>query len=454
MKRLVTSIIAALAIAASACARASDPEPAPAQIPPHIPTWAFDEKFSQGESASAPDVQRVLTYALGGLGNDKAVRDCGNSGKCFSVFYFDPSLVYDSAACPFSADKQVLAIAHEDWFIHLPGYDDKAHRVQGTYMQNCKGTRIQIPVYELNQTNPAVAGYFADYLQRNADPWNYYEMDDTSSTLVTQFYGPGGAFCKASSMAGGFCAQTREIADDDALHRAHTTFASALKHTDGKPMEFFYNGINFGPQGPRIILLHQPQFEGALCENCVVSAGSFRTTMYAKTLDAMARVNEIDGKQFVELSTGSAPAGSDAQIAQRLVTTAVAWLGFKDGHTVVWPDLETNTHNLAVWPEDEIYPARAFQSMQKGPGDLEVAPSVWRREFASCYRNTAEIGPCASVLNGSASPVRVSPSWFRSRFSHALGLRGGDTLSGGSLDFTGSTSDVTIAPGHAVLLVR
>lgn len=456
MKRFITFFIIAVAAAiASACASTSNSEPVPLRIPPHILTWAFDERFAQGEGASADAVRRLVTYALGGLGNDKAVNDCARSRACHSVFYFDPALVYDSSACPFSGDKEVLAVAREDWFVHIPGYDDQAHRVQGTYAQNCKGERIQVPVYELNQSNPAVGAYFASYLQRNADAWDYYEMDDTSSTLVSQFYGPGGGFCKAAGMVNGWCTQTREIPDDAALGQAHTMFISRLRHTDGRPMRFFFNGISFDAQsGGQWPLISAAQMKGALCENCVISAGAFRPTMYAKTLAAMARVNEIDGKQFVELTTGSSPPGSDDQIAQRLVTTAVAWLGFKDGHTVVWPDLETNTHNLAVWPEDQIYPAGAVQSMQAGPGDLEVAPSVWRREFAACYRSGAPIGPCAAVLNGAAAPVQVSSSWFRSRFSHALVLRGGDTLSGGSLDFTSSPGNVTIAPGQAVLLVR
>jgi hypothetical protein len=456
MKRTITSTIFACAVVISACATEAGPEPEPAHIPAHIETWAFDEKFAQGENTSADVVRRLVTYAMGGLGNDKALNDCGNSGKCFSVFYFDPALVYDSADCPFSGDKDVLAAAQENWFIHLPGYDDKAHRVSGTYTQMCKGNRIQVPVYVLNQNQPAVAQYFAGFLQRNADAWNFYEMDDTATTTVDQFYGPGGGFCKAAaSMRNGWCTQTREIPDDNALRQAHFNFVAALTHRDGKPMRLFYNGVGFGPEGPRVSLLRNAQFQGAVCEGCTVTGGTLRPTFYAKTLDAMARINEIPNKRFVELTTGSSPAGSDDQIAQRLVTTAVAWLGFSDGHTVVWPDLEANTHNLAVWPEDGIYPAAAMESMHSGARDLEVAPSVWRREFSSCYLDTKKIGPCAAILNGSPQPVALADIPLRLHFSHQVAFVGGDTESGGRLDLTHqSSANVTIAPGHGLLLVR
>jgi hypothetical protein len=171
-------------------------------------------------------------------------------------------------------------------------------------------------------------------------------------------------------------------------------------------------------------------------------------------LDAMAQANAIPNAQFVELNTGKSPAGSADQIDQRVVTTAVAWLGFRDGRTVVWPNLEFNTRNLAVWPEDQLYPTGAVQTMSSGAGDLQVAPTVWRREFAACYRGGAAIGPCAAVLNGSNSLVTVSPSWFRSRFGHSVQLRGGDALSGGTIDLNGPGGGVVVQPGRAVLLVQ
>ncbi|HEV7179922.1 MAG TPA: hypothetical protein VGN11_08620 [Candidatus Baltobacteraceae bacterium] len=423
-----------------------------AGVPAHIPTWAFDEYRAQGKNATAEEVRRYITYAEGGLGNDKSVRDCsGSSHQCFSLFYFDPSLIYVSSECPFAAYRTFLTQASEDWFIHLKGYTDPEHRVQGTYTQTCKGSRIKIPVYEANQANPAVRSFFANYLRRTADAWDYYEMDDTSDSLLTQFYGPGGGFCH------GLCASTEELADDDAVVRAHGTFADSLTHSNGSPMKFFFNGLTFTNRNSPVPRLFQRggQFVGVICENCIVNNGTLRPNMFEKVLDAMAAIDQTPGASFVELNTGKSAAGSDDQITQRLVTTAVAWLGFSEGHTIVWPDLEFNTSNLAVWPEDGIYPTAPVETMSRSAGAISVEPGVWRREFSACYESGKPIGACAAVLNGSGGVVTVRPEWMRLQYHHTIALSGGDTLSGGTISRVSSdTNSVQIQPGQAVLLVR
>ena len=454
MNRFALLVVAAFAFAASACRTETSAELAPTQIPSHIPTWAYDQHFTQGQNASPADVRRLLTYAMSGLNNDKARSDCQGSGKCSSVFYFDPHLVYDSSQCPYSGDKQFLAAAQEDWFVHQTGYSDTAHRLRGTYTQTCKGVPIQIPVYAINNSSPGVQRYYASYLQQYANNWDYFELDDTATTVTDQLYGPGGGFCKGMGTINGYCTQAQEISDDRALENTHKNFVDALNYRDGRPMRFFYNSLKFGSNGARLSLLSTSQrMVGTICENCIVNAGAFRPDMYAKVLDAMAAVSRDKSKHFVELNTGKSPAGSDDQVAQRLATTAVAWLGLSGNQIVVWPNLEFNTNNLAVWPEDAIYPAGPLQTMSSNNSDLSVGSSVWRREFRSCYMNGSSIGPCAAVLNGSISPVVPSASWFRSGFHHAVTLRGGDALSGGSVDLT-SAPVGAVAPGRAALLVR
>lgn len=426
-----------------------------APVPSHIPTWAFDERFAEGADASSSDVRRYLTYAEGGLGNDKAVRDCRGSGACSSVFYFDPGLAYYSTTCPFSADKELFANAREDWFVHLPGYSDTEHRVQGSYVQTCKGMRVTVPVYVVNQNNPQVGAFFAQYLQNNANDWDYYEMDDTSSSLVTQTYGPGGGFCKGAGTINGLCNRTQEMLSDADVINAHSSFVSRLRHRNGAPMRLFYNGVSFSTQGPHIELLRlNPQFAGAFCENCVVNNGTLRANMYAKVLDAMGMIAQQTNAAFVELNTGKSPAGSEDQIAQRLVTTAMAWLGFVDNRTIVFPNLEFNTKNLAVWPENDIYPTQPMETMRRGNSDLSIAPSVWRREFAQCYLRGVAIGPCAAIVNGSGDSVTPSASWFRERFAHSVSLNGGDALNGGTLQLNAQPAFTPVAAGHAALYVR
>lgn len=422
---------------------------AQARVPSHIPTWAYDEDNAQGATASAQQVRRYVTYAEGGLGNDKALRDCGGWPKeCFSVWYFDPHFVYDSPQCPYQPDQRFIDVASESWFVHFPGYSDAAHRVRGSYPRSCKGTTTDVPVYVTNIANPAVRAYFARYLQDNADLWDAYMMDDTGATLVNQMYGPGGGFCRGLNL-NGWCTSTQELPNDAALLRAQGALADGLRRTDRSPMPFFVNG-------DPLVLGTSAQYVGAVLENAIVDAGTFRTAMYEKTLNEMASV-EARGKKFVLLDTGDAPAGSADQIAQRIVTTAVAWLGFRPGQTVVWPDLEYNTHNLAVWPEDELYPTRPLQSMSNDASPIAVAPGVWRREFRACYDDGRSIGPCAALLNANGAPQTVRREWLHASFRHVVTLSGGDVLDGGavSLARAGFAPGRTEVPaGGALLLAR
>jgi hypothetical protein len=427
------------------------------QIPTHIPTWAYDEYFTEGADTPPDQVRRYLTYAEGGLGNLKAQKDCAGSDSCYTVFYFNPHLIYASSVCPNRAYAGFIAAASENWYVHLSGYTDAAHRVRGTYTIHCKSGTDNEPVYVANDANPAVQAYFASYLQRNADEWNYYFMDDTGATVFNQTYGPGGGFCKGVT-ATGYCQTTQEFTSDEAVVQGHGALANALNHTNGSPMKFFYNGVSFQGDTAHIeVLGASNRFVGAVCEGCVLAAGKLRPTMYRKVLTAMARVDRLPGAQFVELSTSDAAPGSSDEIGQRLTITSVAWLGFSDGHTIVWPNLEYNTKNLAVWPEDQIYPSRPLESMSGSADDIAIAPGVWRREFAACYNNGSAIGPCAAILNANATPVVVRAAWLRQSYGHSVQLNGGDTPSGGTVSLSStsfSPNQTSVPPGQGVLLVR
>jgi hypothetical protein len=418
-----------------------------ANVPRHIATWAYDEYLAQGQSASSAQVQTYVTYAEGGAGNGKAVSDCGSSSTCASVFYFNPNLIHDCSST-------FVAQASENWYVHESGYNDAAHRVRATEPQSCNGAS-SYPVYAANGANPAVQSFFLSYLHANADSWNYYFMDDTEGTVVDQFYGPSGGMC-----GGSFCTATEEQPTNASVVSAHSLFANSMNHTNGAPMMFFYNGLAFdGAQTPNdlTVLSSSSHFSGAVCENCVVDNGVFRPSMYGPVLNAMTLVNHTSGGKFVELNNGTLSAGISTLDTERLVTIAIAWLGFSPNHTVVWANLEDDTNNLAVWPEELLYPTQPVQSMSSGASDIAVAPGVWRREFAACYNDGAAIGQCAALLNSSSSPVVVGQSWLSQSYGHVISLLGGDILSGGSvrLSATAFNSGANVVPaGGAVLLSR
>lgn len=410
----------------------------------HIPTWAYDEYHAQGGSAGAADVRRYVTYAEGGLGNDKAVRDCGGSSQCRSVWYFDPHLIYDSPSCPYQPDQRFINAASESWFVHRPGFDDTSHRVVGHYSRSCDGRTVDVPVYVANIANRAVQAFWRRYLDTQARAWRYVLVDDAGATLVNQMYGPGGGFCAGMNLQS-WCTSTEEFANDAALLHAQGSFARAMRRTHGTPVQMFVNGDAGLATASR-------QYIGFVRENYIVDAGMFRTTMYAPTLSAMATIQNA-GDRVVILDTGDSPAGSADQIAQRLVTTAIVWLGFRPNLTVVWPDLEYNTMNLAVWPEDGVYPTRPLESMRSSAADIAVAPGIWRREFASCYLDGRAVGGCAAVLNANANGVVVRRAWLRRRYAHTLVLDGGDALHGGSLSRGFFKAGRSVVPGGRALLL-
>jgi hypothetical protein len=426
-----------------------------ANVPVHIPTWAFDETGSQGGTAAAASVEKYLTYAEGGLANTKAQQDCDTSPKmCHSVAYTNPNLVYSDALCPFEPDAQFLAASSESWFVHLSGYSDAAHRVQGSYSRTCNGTAETDPVYLADQANPDVVAWWNSYIQQNLNSWDYYWLDSTETTVAGQAFGPGGSFCPGVSA----CSTTQEYPTDASVLAAHISFADALSHVNGSALQYFYNGFQFnsGTIENTSLLSEDPSyFLGAVCENCVVNAGVLQPANYTQVLNGMLAVNGIAGAQFVQLDTGSSASGSAAQISQRTVALAIAWLAYEDGHTVIFPNFEYTTENLAVWPEDLIYPGAPVQSMQWSANDIMVTGSVYRREFRQCFNEQVAIGPCAAIVNASSATVTVASSWLTQTYTHQITPQGGDVLSGGTLSLTTTTftpNVTTIASGQAILL--
>lgn len=429
-------------------------------IPAHIPTWAFDEYWGEGASAPSSAVQQYVSYAEGGQGNAKAVADCDGpvKGACSSVFYLDPNFVYASANCPATIAAQVDATSNESWYVHESGYTDAAHRAHGSYLQNCQGRQQSVPVYLLNENQPAVQTYFGSYIHEYADQWDAFFMDDTSGSVLSQGYGPGGGFCPDSN-AQHYCWSTQEYPSNAAVVAAHGAFVNALNHTNGSPTKYFFNGLSFSGGQPQNLTLFQAsnRFAGATCENCVVNANVPRPTMYASVLTAMAQIDQIPGAAFIELNTGTLAAGAQAQQTERRITTAVAWLGYADGHTIVFPNLEDDTRNLAVWPEDMIYPSQPLETMTSSANDIMVAPGVYRREFAMCYNDGSPIGQCAAILNANSTSVTIASSWITQSYGHIIQLEGGDVLSGGTLGLKNAyyaPGRTNIAPASATLLVK
>jgi len=298
--------------------------------------------------------------------------------------------------------------------------------------------------------------WWRSYLQTNADQYDIYFLDADQMNVVDEGYfpyGSGGGCLPWPS----YCHSTQEIPNNAAEVLAHTRFVNAMSHRNGSPMMFLFQQATFNIPTDISAFAATDRFVAMSCEGCIATyATPVRPTLYAGVLNEMAAADESPGA-FLLLSHGNFPSGSSMQILQRLVTTGIVWLAYSEGHTIVQPDLESNTNRLAIWPEDLIYPSSPLQTMLAGSNDLQVSSGVYRREFASCYQRGVAIGPCAAVVNANASAVYVRSGWFSQTYHHVVTLSGGDVLSGGLANIAGAAfvpNSTVLQAGGALLLSR
>ncbi len=342
--------------------------------------------------------------------------------------------------------------------MHQAGFTDSSHRLLGHRNMQCNGATVSQPVYAVNQFNASVRAYIESYLSSTADAWDYVLMDETSGTVSTQFYGPGAGMCPDNANFH-LCIATQEYPNDAAVIQAHQTLFSQLTHSNGGTWKLFFNGITMNNGiATDLGLFKSSNMLGGICEDCVVSLGTYHADRYASVLNAMAEINAMPNGAFIEENIGDWPAGSADQIAVRTTTVAMAWLGYSPGHTIVFPDLEYRSHDLGVWPEYNIVPTQPVESMTSSYAQIQVATRVYAREFQSCYNFGVPMGQCAAIVNGNSSgSVTVSPSWLKLAYGHVIQLSGGDIHSGGRILLNSATfvpAATTIPAGHAVLLAR
>jgi hypothetical protein len=404
---------------------------------------ARDEYFGEGSGASASSVVRLVSYARG---DGKAVADCHSIlNGCKAVFYFDYNHPYaSSAGCNYQPDVQYLAAASESWFVHWPGYTDSAHRVYG------KGPpgSMACTIYDMNPNSSGVQGWWLNYLQTNADNYDIYYLDDDAADVVDATYFPSGGGCPPWPS---YCYSTQEIPNNAAEAQARANFVNAMSHSNGDPMYFFSNG------GILPDLPYTDRMLGESCEGCIANDSSAVVpSNYIHELNELATMDGTSAASIL-ISKGHWPSGSATQILQRMVTIGVAWLGYKEGHTIVMANLEDQTSNLAVWPEELIYPSGPVESMNGDASGIQVASGVWRREFTTCYQSGVYFGRCAAIVNSTGSAVTVASSWLTQRYGHLITMSGGDVLNGGIANVLGGSftpGTTQIPAGSALLLAQ
>lgn len=408
-------------------------------VPTHVPTWAYDDGCNGGDTASAALVRQWVTYAESSCGPDatKVLSDC--QGPCTAVQYLDANWIYKQGSLPVAAD------AHENWWLHEPGHSDSGHRI---YKDFYGGGNL------LNQSVTGVQDWFRNYVQTNYNSYPALFMDDTGPSLNAQLYHSG-------------YTTSDELSTDRQLQTAHEDFAAAMTHSDGSHFLQIDNSLSINPYLPTPFpMLDHSGIHGVLAEGAPISDGDF-TGFYSTMLDDMAYIDHTSDDFMVMLSYDSS--GSSAA---RTTQTATEWLGYSGDHVVSWADLEYNSNHLSIWPEQGIVPENPVQTMSSPGGsgclegtgkvcssggalDLQVAPGVYRREFAQCYNQGTSFGPCAAIVNSTGSSVTIRGSWLSQSYGHRITLNGGDVQSGGSVNLSGAsfTPGSSAVPAHDAVLL-
>lgn len=423
---------------------------ASAPVAGHVKTWAYDDGCNGGVGAGPGLVRTWLSFAESNCGPNatKASSDCraGQHVYCEVMQYLDTDWAFGEDHVPMSS-----ADSSSTWWLHTPSSQTFA-----TIFTSGLGGG-----YLMNQSSPAVRSFFRSYVRADYNSDDGLLMDWQSPSLAQELY---------YSTCG--CTSTREIPSNAMLQAAHQKMAAALTHRSGAPFIQVDNSLPVNPYLPQGLNMLNPAIgvdawvsEGEPMEDGALDA------YYSTLLDQMAYIGDRARGFVVLLSRGSA--GAAYQRRSRRVQEATILLGYRPGRVVDWADLENGSDDLAVWPEEGIYPTAPVQSMaapggrgclagtgvvcsRGGHNSVQVAPGVYRRVFRTCYSRRAPFGACAVIVNTTATPAVVRAGWLRDvSLRHQITLVGGDVQSGGRVDLKGApfrAGSTTVDPDDALLL--
>ena len=414
-------------------------------VPAHTDTWAYDDCANGGADTSAALVRQWLSYAetsCGPGGTAKAVSDChaGSVAYCMVMQYADTNIMYRA-----TPTGDFFSAASPSWWLHSRGQSTLS-------TPNFGGGQF------IDQSDSGVQAWWQKFVRTNYSNVDGLMMDDQSAGTSQEFYGASAA-------------SSSEISSDAQLQAAHTSMSAAMTKSSGQR---YFQVENTLPPNPWLnqglgLLKSSVGVHGLIAEGEPMYNGTL-DPYYSTLLDQIAYVATRTDGFVVPLSYGAA--GASYQQQSRRVQEATILLGYSPGHLVDWADLEQGSRNLAVWPEEGIYPSQPLQSMTApggagclagggvacssgGHNSLEVAPGVYVREFGACYDRAVVFGGCAALVNTTAAPVTVRPSWLTRSYRHQITFGGGDVQSGGTINPAGAgfVGGSTVAAPHGALLL-
>ena len=357
----------------------------------------------------------------------EAFKDAG--GK-YAVSYTDPAYVPYCFA-PFiggSCRGQVGNLVSDEsaWF----------HAADGTRVRRFVDSNFG---YQ-EALNPASAAAQNAYrlttqkILQSAPKIDYFFADDSGGVYI------GDDGTQMSGWFYGFNAPAVEITSDAQFVPANRQMFAAA----AKPL--FVNGVNPANRQPSYngAWIDSPNVAGQFYEGCYSDgssvAGTRRNEWYLVSNSILTTI--AHRTKAICMMTASATA------ANRIYELATWWLTYTEPYSVAMPAAPL-ADGLTVVPEFDIVPRQPLATATSDIAALRSSGGAYVREFAACYQGGTSIGPCAAVVNPSASSVAMPA--LTGHYTSALAVDDRSSYAGGTASWTGAVPAQLPSLGAVVL---
>ena len=411
--------------------------PPPGNVPAHVTTWYYYGLNDMNSAIPAAWMAAHADYAEGDAANSVALLLAfKNAGGKYTVSYTDPAF---SAYCyaPFTRP----AGRCEGAMGGLVSGDDSA------WLHSADGARVHRFVSDHFQyqeaLNPASQSARDAYGRSTAasvaaaPSLDYFFADDSGGV----FTGADGT--QLSGLLYGFNATATEIASDGAFITAEQQMVAAA----ARPV--FINGATPYTLLPSYngTFLKSPNVAGQNFEGCYGdynglvgddSSGGPRWTNMSNALLA------VYGYGTRAVCMNVAPATP----ANRMYVLASWWMTYDEARSIIVPHALA-PDGFSVLPEFDIVPRQPRATATAGIAALRAPGGAYVREFGACYQAGSAIGPCAAIVNPSASAIAMPAT--TGRYTSALAVDDRSAYTGGKAAWSGSVPAALAARSAVVL---
>src|ERR1700681_828314 len=409
------------------------PTPPPGNVPLHETTWYY--YGLNGTNASIP-ASWMAAHA-------DFVEDDGNSaqhaeafkdaGGKYAVSYTDPAYV------PYCPAPYAPPNAGQ-----CRGQVGALTTTESAWFHAADGTRVRRFVSDYFQSqealNPAA--------QAARDAWHQATLNLLASAPKLDYFfadDSGGIFIgdDGTQMSGwmyGFTAPAVEITTDAAFLAAERPYLAAA----ARPV--IINGIDPRNAMPSYngTLLDAPNVAGQNFEGCFSDGsgvgGDARNNWQHMANGLLAAIAHRSNAVCMMMAS--------ATPANRIYNLASWWMTYSESYSVAAP-MNPTADGFTVVPEFEIVPRGPRATAMSDVAVLRTPGGAYVREFGACYQAGAPIGPCAAVVNTTASSVALPA--LAGHYANALTVDDKSAYTGGKATWTGAVP-AQLAASSAVVL--